>query len=203
MYKELSNDFIKNMTVLYENEKQFGLVTVNDIYSDTIDNVMVNFTLVFFKGNKTVDELHQVLEKSVENGSVYSLPVQRGTLRLTLITTPAPATAIPPAVASRSKKIEPWIIVVVAAIGGLVFLVLVCAIIACCGRRRKKKKDVSQGYEEHTGKWIDLPHGENGNKSSKEEYAVTNSVAYMEGGPYQERAVEEKEPESNGNNTHM
>ena len=39
---------------------------------------MVNFTLVFFKGNKTVDELHQVLEKSVENGSVYSLPVQRG-----------------------------------------------------------------------------------------------------------------------------
>ncbi|XP_066024470.1 hemicentin-1-like isoform X4 [Pocillopora verrucosa] len=31
MYKELSNDFIKNMIVLYENEKQFGLVTVNDI----------------------------------------------------------------------------------------------------------------------------------------------------------------------------
>lgn len=53
--------------------------------SDASDNVMVNFTLVFFKGNKTVDELHQVLEKSVENGSVYSLPVQRGTLRLTLI----------------------------------------------------------------------------------------------------------------------
>ena len=60
-------------------------------------------------------------------------------LRYTLAT-PAPATAIPPAVAARSKKIEPWIIVVVAAIGGLVFLVLVCAIIACCGRRRKKKK---------------------------------------------------------------
>lgn len=53
--------------------------------SDASDNVMVNFTLVFFKGNKTVDELHQVLEKSVENGSVYSLLVQRGTLRLTLI----------------------------------------------------------------------------------------------------------------------
>lgn len=32
---------------------------------------------------------------------------------------------------------------------------------------------------------------------------MTNSMAYMEGGPYQERAVEEKEPESNGNNTHM
>lgn len=63
-------------------------------------------------------------------------------LRYTLAT-PAPATAIPPAVAARSKKIEPWIIVVVAAIGGLVFLVLVCAIIACCGRRRKKKKVIN------------------------------------------------------------
>lgn len=38
-----------------------------------------------------------------------------------------------------------------------------------------------------SGKWIDLPHGENGNKPSKEEYAMTNSVAYMEGGPYQVR----------------
>lgn len=107
---------------------------------------MVNFTLVFFKGNNTVDELLQVLEKSVQNGSVYSIPVESGALWLTLITTPAtpaPATVIPPKMATRSKKLETWMIALIAAIGRLVFLALFYAFIACCGRRGAKEHNIT------------------------------------------------------------
>lgn len=104
---------------------------------------MVNFTLVFFKGNNAVDELLQVLEKSVQNGSVYSIPVESGTLRLTLITSPAPATVIPPKMAAWSKKLETWLIALIAAIGRLVFLALFCAFIACCGRRGAKEHNIT------------------------------------------------------------
>lgn len=45
---------------------------------------MVNFTLVFLKGNKTVGELVQILQISVYNGTVNSIPVERGTLHLIL-----------------------------------------------------------------------------------------------------------------------
>ena len=45
---------------------------------------MVNFTLVFLKGNRTVDQLLKVLEIAVDNKTVHLLLVERGTLRLTL-----------------------------------------------------------------------------------------------------------------------
>ena len=45
---------------------------------------MVNFTLVFIRGNKSVDNLLQVLKESVDNGSVLAIPVERGTLHFIL-----------------------------------------------------------------------------------------------------------------------
>lgn len=46
---------------------------------------MVNFTLVFLKGNKTVEDLVKILETSIsDNGTINSLIVARGTLRLIL-----------------------------------------------------------------------------------------------------------------------
>ena len=44
----------------------------------------MNFTLVFIRGNKTVEELLQVLKSSVANGTVHTIPVERGTLSLVL-----------------------------------------------------------------------------------------------------------------------
>ena len=44
----------------------------------------MNFTLVFIRGNKTVEELLQVLKSSVASGTVYTIPVERGTLSLVL-----------------------------------------------------------------------------------------------------------------------
>ena len=61
------------------------LVTCILYYSvDRNGSVVVNFTLVFIKGNKTVDELVQVLQNSVDNGSIQMIPVERPTLRLVL-----------------------------------------------------------------------------------------------------------------------
>lgn len=46
---------------------------------------MINFTLVFLKGNKTVEDLVKILETSVsDNGTISSLSVARDTLRLIL-----------------------------------------------------------------------------------------------------------------------
>ena len=47
-------------------------------------SVVVNFTLVFIRGNKSVDNLLQVLKESVDNGSVLAIPVERETLHLIL-----------------------------------------------------------------------------------------------------------------------
>lgn len=51
---------------------------------DRNGSVVVNFTLVFLKGNRTVDQLLKVLEIAVDNKTVHLLLVERGTLRLTL-----------------------------------------------------------------------------------------------------------------------
>lgn len=40
--------------------------------------------MVFIRGNKTVEELLQVLKNSVANGTVKDIPVERGTLGLVL-----------------------------------------------------------------------------------------------------------------------
>ena len=46
---------------------------------------MINFTLVFLKGNKTVEELVKMLETSVADiGTINLLHVARDTLRLIL-----------------------------------------------------------------------------------------------------------------------
>ena len=46
---------------------------------------MINFTLVFLKGNKTVEDLVNILETSIsENGTINSFPVAKDTLRLIL-----------------------------------------------------------------------------------------------------------------------
>ena len=45
---------------------------------------MVNFTLVFIRGNKTVEELVKVLEDAVKNGTVNSIAIERETLWLVL-----------------------------------------------------------------------------------------------------------------------
>ena len=46
---------------------------------------MINFTLVFLKGNKTVEDLVNILETSIsENGTINSLRVANDTLRLIL-----------------------------------------------------------------------------------------------------------------------
>ena len=45
---------------------------------------MVNFTLVFIRGNKSVDNLLQALKESVDNGSVLAIPVEIETLHLIL-----------------------------------------------------------------------------------------------------------------------
>jgi len=142
--------------------------------------------LVFIKGNKTVDELVQVLQNSVDNGSIQMIPVERPTLRLVLPTTSAPPTTVqgkPPAVAAQRKSLASWIIALLAAIGGLVLLVLVCAIIHCCVRKEKKsgKQEICQRYED--GKWIDLPHYTNGKGSGEPAHAYTGPGAYVEEGP--------------------
>ena len=53
-------------------------------FGSNAGSVVVNFTLVFLKGNKSVNELVQILESSVKNGTVHLLAVEKETLRLTL-----------------------------------------------------------------------------------------------------------------------
>ncbi|KAM7442287.1 Hemicentin-1 [Porites harrisoni] len=184
MFTDLSSSFCENVTVLFQGEPQFGHCKVNDIINGS---VVVNFTLVFIRGNKSVDNLLQVLKESVDNGSVLAIPVERETLYLILPSTTAPPTTVqvlPPSVAARKKSMSPWIIAVLAAIGGLVFLVFICAIIHCCvlRKRKVKKRGICQRYEESTGKWIDLPQVGDG-KGSDEVYGYTGPGAYIHEGP--------------------
>ena len=52
---------------------------------DRNGSVVINFTLVFLKGNKTLEDLVKILETSIaDNGTINSLTVARGTLRLIL-----------------------------------------------------------------------------------------------------------------------
>ncbi|XP_078379812.1 hemicentin-1-like isoform X12 [Oculina patagonica] len=223
-FKELSRAFEDNVTELYKDENQFGHVKVEAILNGSI---VVNFTLVFLKGNQTVDQLLKILEIAVENRTIHLLPVERDTLRLILPTTPAPSasttirTVRAPSAAAQRKQVASWMIALMGGIGGLIFLVLVCAIIHCCvhGNRKTKKEELRLEYEDDTGRWIDLPHVKNGFKPSENELALTNSGAYLEEGPtveeplHQEHAIEEQLPgvrtvsggilETNGNSTRL
>ena len=51
---------------------------------DRNGSVVVNFTLVFIRGNKSVEGLLQVLKRAGDNGTVKEISVERETLRLVL-----------------------------------------------------------------------------------------------------------------------
>lgn len=53
-------------------------------FMDRNGSIVVNFTLVFLKGNQTVDQLLNILEIAVDNKTIHLLPVEKDTLRLIL-----------------------------------------------------------------------------------------------------------------------
>lgn len=42
---------------------------------------------------------------------------------------------------------------------------------------------------ENSEQWVDLPNGKNGNVPSQEDYAITNPMALIEGGPHDQEAA--------------